>query len=253
VGDFVGFMASIYKRGRRLVLIPSTWLASVDSSHGGKNGLNFLKTKNQIGSFYPAHKIYICKELLMSQPNLLLTEAMGEIIKIAVLCDLMLFGAFEKGSIRASEIYKYISRIINNKYKIVDQDPFEKKGLRRLLNLGHTMGHVFESHYGWPHGVSVLLGLQFSARWSFAKGILNQKDFFRIFNLIDSLELNQNLSFALSNLSKKNIISHLSNDKKLIAKHKLEFIFIKKIGSCLRKAVTIEQILLEIKRQRAEQ
>ena len=96
VGDFVGFVASVFLRGRPLVLIPSTWLSAVDSSHGGKNGLNFRNTKNQIGSFYPAGKIYICEELLLTQPSERLTESMGEVIKIAVLADAALFSYLEK-------------------------------------------------------------------------------------------------------------------------------------------------------------
>ena len=179
IGDFVGFLSSVYLRGRRLELIPSTWLSAVDSSHGGKNGLNFLKTKNQIGSFYPAHKIYICKEILLSQPNERLLESCGEIIKIAILGDKRLFNFLEK-NIKATEIYKKLPKIIRLKYEIINQDYFEKNGSRRLLNLGHTMGHVFESHFGWPHGIAVLLGLQFSARWSFNQGYLGQKDFFKI-------------------------------------------------------------------------
>lgn len=251
VGDFVGFLASVYQRGRRLVLIPSTWLAAVDSSHGGKNGLNFLKTKNQIGSFYPAHKIYICEELLLSQPQLRLIESMGEIIKIAVLASPKLFGRLEK-DLSASEVYRQLPQMIRLKNKIVEQDLFEKNGIRRLLNLGHTMGHVFESHFAWPHGVSVLLGLQFAARWSLAKGILNQKDFFKISMLIDSLELNQKLNSALSRIAKNKLIEFLSKDKKLTAQDRLEFIFIKKIGLCVRQPVTIAQILYEVKRQISE-
>lgn len=251
IGDFVGFLASVYLRGRRLVLIPSTWLSAVDSSHGGKNGLNFLNTKNQIGSFYPAHKIYICEELLMSQPNERLIESLGEVIKISVLSDKKLFN-FLENKISASEIYKQLPKIIGLKYKIVNQDFFEKKGLRRLLNLGHTMGHVFESHFGWPHGICVLLGLQFSARWSFHLGVLNQKDFFKISMLIDSLELNENLNFALKKINKNKIISLLSKDKKLTEKNRLDFIFIKKIGSCERQPVAISKILEEVKRQKME-
>ena len=249
IGDFVGFLASVYLRGRRLVLIPSTWLAAVDSSHGGKNGLNFLSTKNQLGTFYPASEIYICKELLLSQPEARLTESMGEIIKIAILSDAKLFEVLEK-RVSASKIYELLPMLIDHKYKIIDQDPFEKNGTRRLLNLGHTMGHVFESHYSWPHGISVLLGLQFAARWSFAIGLLTEKDFFRISMLIDSLELDQKLNFALNNIASKKTVALLSKDKKLTAKNQLDFIFVKKIGLCIRKAVSIEQVLQEVKRQK---
>ena len=114
------------------------------------------------------------------------------------------------------------------------------------------MGHVFESHFGWPHGISVLLGLQFVARWSFNLGVLNQEDFFKISMLIDSLELNENLNFALKKINKDKIRSLLSKDKKLTEKDRLDFIFIKKIGSCQRRSVAISQVLEEVNRQKME-
>lgn len=251
VGDFVGFIASIFLRGRRLVHIPSTWLSAVDSAHGGKNGLNFKKAKNQLGTFYPADQIYICEELLLSQPEDRLVESMGEVIKIAILQDANLLRLLEKRP-RTTEIYKLLPRIIRLKYAIVEQDPFEKKGLRRLLNLGHTMGHVFESTFGWPHGVAVLLGIQFAARWSFSKGLLNEKDFFKISMLIDSLELEQDLGKSLKKFKPKKVMSLLAKDKKLTDKSQLDFIFIKKIGKCVREPVTLEQVLNEIDRQNRE-
>lgn len=248
VGDFVGFLSSVYLRGRKLVLIPSTWLSAVDSAHGGKNGLNFLKTKNQIGSFHSAHQIYICEELLLSQPSQRLTESLGEIIKIAVLSDKKLFEKLEMNRDKFS-ILKQLPQIIDLKYRIINRDFHEKKGIRRLLNLGHTMGHVFESHFGWSHGISVLLGLQFAARWSFNSGMLKQKDFFKISMLIDSLELSVNLNSALKNINKSKIIKLISKDKKLTAKDQLDFIFVNKIGLCQRKSVSIRQVLNEVDRQ----
>ena len=85
VGDFVGFLASIYWRGRKLIHIPSTWLAAVDSAHGGKNGLNVNEVKNQLGTFYPAEQIIVCRDLLKTQPPERLMDALGEILKIAIL------------------------------------------------------------------------------------------------------------------------------------------------------------------------
>jgi 3-dehydroquinate synthase len=251
VGDFVGFMASVYLRGRRLVLLPSTWLSAVDSAHGGKNGLNFLKTKNQIGSFYPAEKIYIVKDLLLMQPSERMTESMGEIIKIAVLSDQKLFSQLE-GRVSQEALYKKLPQIISLKYKIVNRDPLEKKGTRRLLNLGHTMGHVFESYYGWPHGVAVLLGLQFAARWSLHRGLISTKDFFKISMLMDSLELKQDLNTALQKIPTQKIQSLLLKDKKLTGKARLDFIFIKKVGSCVRESVLVDQIIAEVQRQKLE-
>lgn len=251
IGDFVGFAASVFLRGRRLVLIPSTWLAAVDSSHGGKNGLNFLKTKNQLGSFYLPEKIFICENLLLGQPPDRLTESFGEIVKTAILSDRRLFAQIEKLPTDL-EVFKLLPKLIALKYRIVELDFQEKNGKRRLLNLGHTMGHVFESAFGWPHGISVLLGLQFSVRWSFDQGMLNADDFFRISMLIDSMELKQDLQSALRRLKRSTLLALLGKDKKLTTQNHLDFIFVNKIGECRRKSVSIAQILNEINRQNLE-
>ena len=256
VGDFVGFLASIYLRGRSLILIPSTWLAAVDSAHGGKTGLNFQDTKNQLGTFYPAEYIYVCKKLLSSQPPIRLKEALGEIIKIAILSDKKLFQDLENQKVNLSDdwIFKKLPQIINLKYKIVNSDPFEKKGNRRLLNLGHTMGHVFESYYQWPHGICVLLGMQFSLRWSFHKKLINEKNYIRISELLSQstefLSSKQNLQKAILNLKTNDVIQLILKDKKLTNRSQLDFIFIKNIGSCTRLSVFADVLIDEIQRQK---
>lgn len=254
VGDFTGFIASVYKRGRKLVNVPSTWLAAVDSAHGGKNGLNLQKTKNQIGTIYPASEIWISHELLLTQPKVRLQESLGEIIKIALLSDAKLFNLIEKQAHNwdAGQMLKYLPHIIDLKYRIVQKDPFEKTGVRRLLNLGHTMGHVFESHYGWAHGTAVLIGIQFSARWSFHRGFLNEKDFFKISILIDSLTIEPSLNAALRDLKSTPARRLLMQDKKMTGKSQMDFIFIESIGRCSRHRVTVDEVLQEMDRQRLE-
>jgi 3-dehydroquinate synthetase len=254
VGDFVGFLSSIYMRGRNLVLIPSTWLAAVDSAHGGKNALNILKAKNQIGTFHSANKIYICKNLLLTQPQDRLTESLGEIIKISILADKKLFKFLQEkvNKINGELILQKLPTIIKLKYKIVNSDPFEKKGYRRLLNLGHTMGHVFESALGYPHGVAVLIGLQFALRWSFNLNLLTEKDFFEISNLIEALNIKQNLNNTLKQVSNVKIQKLLLQDKKQTLTKQLDFIFIKSVGQCFKKSVFVSEIMNEVKRQRLE-
>lgn len=251
IGDFVGFLSSVFLRGRKLILIPSTWLAAADSSHGGKNGLNFSGTKNQIGTFYFPVKIYICRSLLLSQPSERLTESLGEVVKAAVLGDRNLFLKLEKEPDGAT-LYRLLPKIIGIKNRIVQSDFLEKNGKRRLLNLGHTMGHVFESHFGFPHGIAVLLGLQFAARWSLHCGLLLPQEFFRISMLIDSMNLKENLNTALQKIKPPTVARLLSHDKKLTTGDRLDFIHIRRIGRCERKSVTIGQILDEVKRQTLE-
>jgi len=253
VGDFVGFLASVYLRGRGLIHIPSTWLSAVDSAHGGKNGLNFEGVKNQVGTFYPPEKVYLCRELLNTQPAERLCEAMGEVVKTAVLFDKKLFSELEKQSKAFSnnQIWQRLERLVAHKYAIVERDPNEKLGLRRLLNLGHTMGHVFEAQYEWPHGVCVLLGLEFAAAWSFEIGLLDKLDYLRILKMVKKMKTGRTLSNALSGLNDKRVTALLKKDKKLTGDAALDFIFVKSIGNCVRRKVSISEIVAEFKRQKA--
>ncbi len=254
VGDFTGLLASLYLRGRDLIHIPSTWLAAIDSAHGGKNGLNFENKKNQLGTFYFAQKIYIVQNLLKSQPAPRLTEALGEALKISLINDSASFYFIEKNSLSftTDQFLKILPRLIQDKEKIVQLDPFEKKGLRRVLNLGHTMGHVLESYYGWPHGICVLLGILFSVRWSYHLKLIDEKNYIRISNLIEDIYPQAHLSADLKGLPSKILNSCLLKDKKMTAQAELDFIFIIRIGKVLRQKVKVANILKEVHRQTKE-
>lgn len=254
VGDFSGFLAGVFLRGRPLMLLPSTWLSAVDSAHGGKNGLNFEKTKNQIGTFHPPERIFIVDELLAGQPSARVTEALGEVIKIALLADRPVFAELEKsaGNWAAPRILKMLPRLIGLKYRIVRSDPLEKKGHRRLLNLGHTLGHVLESHFAWPHGVAVLLGTQFAVRWSRHLGLLSEKDFLRISLLLESVPVAQSLDEALRTLPEARLKGLLARDKKLTTESRLDFIFLRGIGRPVRRSVKLTEVLREVRRQKTE-
>lgn len=254
VGDFVGFLASIYLRGRRLIHIPSTWLSAVDSSHGGKNGLNFQSEKNQLGTFYPADQIYVVSQLLQTQPQERLQEAMGEFLKMAIIRDKSTFSFLEKNvaHLNSNKIFSILPKTIHNKYQIVAKDPYEQNGHRRILNLGHTMGHVLESHYGWPHGLCVMLGMLFSIRWSYHLKIADEETYIRISNLIEDIWPEQTLSDDLASMPINTIRKKLSKDKKLTSNSTIDFIFIQKIGSVVRRKVKIQEILSEVHRQTKE-
>ena len=254
VGDFVGFLASVYLRGRRLIHIPSTWLSAVDSAHGGKNGLNFQSEKNQVGTFYPAEKVYLVSELLKTQPPERQQEAMGEFLKMAVIADPKMFSFIEKNvaQLQSQHLVSLLPKAVQNKYKIVQEDPFEQKGHRRILNLGHTMGHVLESYYGWPHGLCVLLGILFSVRWSYHLKLANEETYIRISNLIEEIWPEQMLSDDLAGIPLKIIENKLLKDKKITSKATVDFIFIRRIGSVIRQKVKISEVLAEVKRQTKE-
>ncbi|MBC7742433.1 MAG: 3-dehydroquinate synthase [Bdellovibrionaceae bacterium] len=254
VGDFVGFLASVYLRGRALIQIPSTWLAAFDSAHGGKNGLNLLGQKNQLGTFHSPEKVYLVKELLVSQPSARMVEALGEVIKIAIIGQPRIFSVLEKNifKLNAKHLIEILPAAVQAKYKIVGLDPYEKSGVRRVLNLGHTMGHVFESHFGWPHGICILLGTLFSVRWSYHLGCLSTRDYIRISNLIESAYTSINLNEDLAGVTEAQIKTALFKDKKRTSSSQIDFIFIKKVGSVTRKKVSVDEILAEIHRQKTE-
>lgn len=251
VGDFVGFLASVYLRGRTLVHMPTTWLAAVDSAHGGKNGLNLNGKKNQIGSYYPAQSIYLIESLFEKMGSQRMNEALGEVIKIAIINDRLLFRFLELKASKLSsmDLFKKLPQMIQNKMKVVAKDPFEKLGFRRVLNLGHTMGHVFESYYKRPHGECVMLGILFAVRWSYFKKICDEATYIKISNLIELFFPDNELSLKLKKISHVKLIEGLTKDKKITSKDKLDFIFIQKIGQVIRISVSVEDICNEVKRQ----
>ncbi len=256
VGDFVGFIASVFLRGRFFVQIPSTWLAAVDSAHGGKNGLNFDKNKNQIGTFYPAHKIYLSENLLRTQPTARKEEAMGEVIKASIINSKETFEYLEKKQSRLnnSDFFRLLPTLVTAKMDIVKADPFETNGLRRVLNLGHTIGHVLEGQFKLAHGDAVKLGILFSARWSNHKRYLNSTQLQRITNLIldSSNGKHIHLQKILKKISKDRWLVLLKKDKKITSLNTIDFIFIKNIGKVHRQKVSMKEILSEIQRQCVE-
>ena len=248
VGDFVGFLASTYHRGQKLVIIPSTWLAAIDSAHGGKNGLNFLDTKNQIGTFYSAEKIIFVKPILLMQPQKLVNDAFGEAFKIGIINRPKILS---KPKILSLYLWKNLGQIVSGKYTVVNKDPYEKLGVRQILNLGHTMGHVFEAAHKISHGEAVVLGVLFATRYSFHLKYLSQKEFIRICTALFSVPISLKYNNVLKTSDAK-IKQLLLKDKKLNTSTKLNYIFIKKIGSVFTREIKISDLLLEVQRQRKQ-
>ena len=250
VGDFAGFVASVLHRGVDLVQIPSTWLAAIDSAHGGKTALNASGFKNQIGSFYQAREIYLLHPILKNQPVERLEEALGEALKISLLHGEKLWKDFSQlKKWNYENCWRLLPAMIAAKYAVVQKDPFEKKGLRHILNLGHTMGHVFESELGLPHGKAVLDGLDFAFHWSLQRKILKPSE---LLKLIKSPVLREVLlqDSVYRNLHRlKNPAKALRLDKKRAKSGKIRFIFIAGPGKPRIEEVSIAEILTEIQRQ----
>ncbi len=166
VCDLASFAASLYMRGCGLVLVPTTLLAMVDASLGGKTGIDFMGYKNLVGTFYPASRIYVDISFLKTLPEREYLSGLAEVIKTAIIGDKELFLLLEESAqevlARTPEVVaEMIRRSLSVKGRIVHEDPREA-GPRALLNLGHTFGHALESatsFSGWTHGEAVAWGM----------------------------------------------------------------------------------------------
>lgn len=234
VGDFGGFMASVLLRGTKLIHIPTTWLACIDSAHGGKTALNSKLAKNQIGTFYPADEIIIVKKSLESLSQDQMESAMGEVIKMGLLKGGKLWSIVSEIEKPSHQIlWKLLPKLIDGKMSFVKKDLQEKIGIRKHLNLGHTFGHLYEKVLKIPHGDAVLLGLDLSLR--FSKHI-DTKFNYQVLNTTPAMDWSSNrMNFSdqtnrlFKTCSKKKAIQILKADKKRSGKG-VDFVALKKPG-----------------------
>lgn len=199
LGDFTGFLASIFHRGQSLIHIPSTYLSALDSSHGGKTALNYKGFKNQLGSFYSADVTLIVSELIRQQGNDGLFNGLGELLKMAFINpDKTGRAILAQQKWQHADFINFLPWGIEQKMKLVKRDPLEKRGIRVLLNLGHTLAHVLERTQKLPHGQSVLIGLYYNILWSHELGLISKKQ-------KEKLLLNPLFALALNDCKKINL------------------------------------------------
>ncbi len=161
VGDVGGFAAATYLRGIPFVQVPTSIIAQVDSSVGGKVGIDLQSGKNQVGAFYQPKAVYIDPQLLDTLPRRCFRDGMGEVVKYGAVCDAKLFEILERSEPNALDWTGIIRRCVQAKAAIVEDDVYDK-GRRMLLNFGHTFGHAVERYYGYGtymHGEAVAVGM----------------------------------------------------------------------------------------------
>jgi len=161
VTDLVGFASSIYQRGIRYINIPTTLLAQVDSSIGGKTAINFLGYKNQIGSFYDPIAVIIDSHFLETLKKEQIIDGFAEIIKAGLIKDPRILEIIKSHDIEVSKsplVKELILRAIRVKQYFIKRDP-KDKNIRQILNFGHTIAHALELKYGLSHGEAVLIGM----------------------------------------------------------------------------------------------
>jgi len=180
IGDMGGFCASTYKRGIEFVQIPTTLLSQVDASVGGKLGIDFNSFKNQIGVFHKPKAVIINTEFLKTLPERELRSGYGEVIKHALIADKKQWEVLQSRSLQDFDWTAVVSHSVHIKSDVTEEDPTEK-GLRKILNFGHTIGHAIETFYletdeKLLHGEAVAVGMITEAFVSVSKGFISQQE-----------------------------------------------------------------------------
>lgn len=234
VGDITGFAAACYQRGVDFIQIPTTLLAQVDSSVGGKTGVNHPLGKNMIGAFYQPKCVLADVSTLKTLPQRELSAGIAEVIKYGLIADAEFFTWIKKNmasllSLDHQAITYAIEQSCKCKAEIVASDEQEKSGRRALLNLGHTFGHAIETGMGygqWLHGEAVGCGMVLAAQFSQRLSWLTQRDVDEITQVIASAKLPTQLP---NEISADKMLELMSIDKKV--KHgKLYLVLLKSIG-----------------------
>ena len=217
IGDITGFAAATFMRGVDFIQIPSTLLSQVDSSVGGKTGINHPLGKNMIGAFYQPKCVIADINLLETLPDKELSAGLAEVIKYGLIRDSSFFEWLEnnvEGIIKRDSqlLIEAVVRSCQNKADIVESDEFES-GIRAILNLGHTFGHAIETATGydkWLHGEAIAIGMVMAAYLSEQMGWLTKEENQRIKSLI----VDANLPINPPEISKQEFLDLMQLDKK---------------------------------------
>ncbi len=218
-GDITGFLAAIYMRGLPFVQIPTTLLAQVDSSVGGKTGVDIPEGKNLVGAFYQPRRVYIDSAVLLSLPDSELLNGLAEVIKYSIIYDAEFFEYLAANRQRILDrdlaiLEEVIQRCCTIKAEVVAADEREAD-LRRILNFGHTLGHAVEaaSKFTIAHGLAVGMGMVAAANIAAGKGLLPGEEAARIRELIESYGLCATIP---AELNRQQIKEYLLTDKKTV-------------------------------------
>jgi len=236
IGDMTGFAAATYQRGVPFIQIPTTLLAQVDSSVGGKTGVNHELGKNMIGAFHQPRCVIADIETLDTLDDRQLSAGIAEIIKYGLIRDASFFDWLEANMQKlldrdAAALGYAIKRSCENKAEIVAQDE-QEGGIRAILNLGHTFGHAIEASTGygsWLHGEAVGVGMLMAGDLSQRMSMLNASDVQRIDNIVDSALLPTR---SPSNMGYDSFMKYMSVDKKVEA-GAIRFVLLKAIGQAV--------------------
>ena len=231
IGDLAGFVAATYLRGVPLVQIPTTLLAQVDSSIGGKVAINHEQLKNKIGAFYQPRLVITDIDTLKTLPAKELANGLAEVIKSAVIWDKEFFTYLERNldrikSLDARLLEETVFRSAQIKAEIVEKDE-KDLGLRSILNYGHTIGHAIESasDFKMEHGEAIAIGMLVAGRISSQMGMLDQNELTRLKCVIKKA----GLPTEIPGLQVKRLLQAIKHDKKVLG-GKIRFVLLTSIG-----------------------
>jgi len=235
VGDITGLAAATWLRGIDYIQIPTTLLSMVDSSVGGKTAVNHPKGKNLIGAFYQPKAVYIDTNALKTLPEREFKAGMAEVIKYGIIKDEELFKFLEaKASIErirnleSEYLIEIIMKSVQTKSEVVSMDE-QEKGIRAILNYGHSFGHVIENLCGYGeflHGEAISIGMRIAGDIASEKGLWTKEESKRQNNLL----LNYGLPIEIPKIEKSKILKILMGDKK-VKDGKMRFVLPKRIGN----------------------
>lgn len=240
VGDITGFAASTYMRGLRFGFVPTTLLAQVDATVGGKNGVNFKGFKNMVGVFNQPQFVIVDIDVLKTLPPEEIACGLAEIVKHACIMDAAYFCEIENqcdaiARLDAAVMHKLVYDSVVIKADVVNQDEKET-GVRRKLNYGHTIGHALEKTLGISHGEAVGVGMVLAAEFSMQKGYISHQEVERIRSLLTRLHLPLEVDF-----DRQAVVDALGKDKKRESDN-IKFVLLKEIGQAVIEDIAIEEL-----------
>ncbi len=235
VGDLAGFVAATYMRGVPFVQLPTSLLAQVDSSVGGKVAVNHELGKNLIGAFYQPQAVFMELNYMKTLPQREIYTGLGEIIKYGIIYDAEFFAFLEKNreqvlSLEPEELVHMIARSCEIKAAVVSEDEKEA-GLRRILNFGHTIAHAIEKETGYVrynHGEAVATGMVGAANISWELGLIGETEYNRVREMI----ARYNLPLQAAGVTVDAMYSDIFHDKKTVG-GKVTWVLMEKIGQVI--------------------
>jgi 3-dehydroquinate synthase len=232
IGDLGGFVAAIFYRGIPFVQLPTTIVSQVDSSVGGKTGVNAPEGKNLIGAFHQPRAVIADVATLSTLPEREYREGFAEVIKHAAIRDSSMFPAITRAASDRGGLVELIERNVAIKARIVEEDAHETSGVRALLNFGHTVGHAIESAAGYGellHGEAIALGIRAALQLSEEVEALDPSATATVCKALDQFALPRHLA---SQISTAQIMAKLMTDKKFVS-GKIRFVLLRALGDAL--------------------